>query len=392
MVSRGIRSPLCAAVLVATACGALAPGVRVAHAQAAASKPARSRVAIVTRPDATTASRDAARRLVAELEAQGLEVITLERSGSTTPAVVDGAAPFAIVTLDEASAGPEARVLILVGEPVDLRVDAGDLSEDAARGGLAIRVVERLRAGLVELARDEKTPRELPPDVAAFAGVPQATAPSPRGNGRADQMAVAPPSSPGAPPRLGGSPDWPSPPLTPVERPPLSTWLGVGAETIVGYGGIGAALGPRVDVALDLPARFTVELAASVDFGLVTIEGDRGSATTRHFLVVAGASHAFDVSSSSFSPRLGALAGVHVLQVEGEAEPNEGRAASATGAAFAAGAGVGAEVYASERLRFIADVSVLFVVPQPVIVIVEEEAAKGGYPMFAIRIGGEVRP
>jgi hypothetical protein len=186
--------------------------------------------------------------------------------------------------------------------------------------------------------------------------------------------------------------DYVTAPLTPVERPPLSTWLGVGAETIVGYGGIGAALGPRVDVSLDLPARFTVELAGSVDFGLQSIEGNGGSATTRHFLVVAAASHAFDVNTPVFSPRLGALAGVHVLQVEGEADPGEGRASSATGAAFAAGAGAGAEIYATERVRFIADVSALFLVPQPVIVIVKEDAAKGGYPMFAIRIGGEVRP
>jgi hypothetical protein len=363
----------------------LATCLLVSSAAAAAPEgqpPARSRVAIVIDEGASSAEEDASRRLRAEIEAQGFEVVTLVRQSGQSP-VVEGAAPFSIITIQATSEGPSADVLILVadGAPVPLRVSSGDLGADVSPAGLAIRVVERLRAGLFELAQSAERSRALPVDVAAWAGVaPPTPAPAP-----------APASLPPPAERAHSLPrlEW-KPVLT--EEPTVRVWLGLGVRSVLGYRGLPPALGPEATFALALPERFSVGLGVAVPFGLADVEGNGGTATTLHVLPVASATRSFDIGTDVVSPRAGVLAGAHVLRVEGEGEPGVSVGRSAYGAAFVGGVDLGVDLYATDSVRVLADVSLLFVVPEPVVRIVREEAARGGYPIFGLSLGAQVSP
>ncbi|MBL9021441.1 MAG: hypothetical protein JNL21_04545 [Myxococcales bacterium] len=344
--------------------------------------PARSRVAIVIDEGAASAEEDASRRLRAEIEAQGFEVVTLVRQPGRSP-VVEGAAPFSIISIQATSEGPSADVLILVadGAPVPLRVSAGDLGAEVSPAGLAIRVVERLRAGLFELAQSTERSRALPVDVAAWAGVPPPT-PAPA---RAPASPPAPAERPSSSPRL----EWR--PISPAE-PAVSVWLGLGVRSVLGYRGLPPALGPEASFALGLPERFSVGLSVAVPFGLTEVEGNGGTATTLHVLPVASAARSFDIGTDVVSPRVGVLAGAHVLRVEGEGEPGISVGRSAYGAAFVGGVDLGVDLNATSSVRVLADVSLVFVVPEPVVRIVREEAARGGFPMFGLSLGVQVSP
>lgn len=350
--------------------------------------PPRSRVAIVTSEGASEAVADAARRLRAEIEAQGFEVVSVVQRSGAAP-LVEGAAPFSIITLGATSEGPSADVLLVVGDgpPVPLAINAADLGADASAGGLAIRVVERLRAGLFELAQNAARPRALPVDVAVWAGVTQ----------QAPPPAVTPPPTTFAPPPATPPQTVPLAPLPDArggrtERPAGEIWIGLSARSLLGYRGLRPALGPEAAVSVELPRRFAVGATVAGAFGVAPVEARAGSATTRHLLALANATRSFDVGSDIFTPRLGIAAGVHVLFAEGEADPGEGIGRSATSAAFAAGLGGGADIYATDGVRFVADASVLFVVPEPIVRIVREDAARGGYPTFSLSIGAQVSP
>ena len=337
----------------------------VAWAQATAETAPRSRVAVVTEAGATSAEQDASRRLRAEMEAQGFEA-------------------FAIITIRGTSEGPSADVLILVdGEPVPLRIVASGLGAEGSPAGLAIVVVERLRASLFDLGRSTAQPRALPADVARWAGVtpgaPAAPAPPPRSTVDPPPPNTPPPFSP------------PSPAAAP-DAARVSVWLGLGARSLLGYRGLPATVGPEATVAVELPHRFTVGVAASVPIGLSSVEGEGGTASTLHVLALASASRSFDVGSEIVAPRAGVLAGVHVLRAEGEGESGVSAGRSAVGAAFAGGLDLGLDVYATRSLRVLVDTSVIFVIPEPVVRIVEDDAARGGHPLFGLSLGLQVSP
>ncbi|HTJ81270.1 MAG TPA: hypothetical protein VL400_06080, partial [Polyangiaceae bacterium] len=144
---------------------------------ARAAEPTRSRAAIVEEKRAGAAGDEAVQRLRAELGAAGLDVVVSRplEPGEAAPSA-PGPVPFAVIVIDDAGDGVVAEVTVLdpTGKtPRTTRVDA----RDVAATGLAIRVVERLRASLLELGATPEAARRLAPDVAAWAGVAVVAAP-----------------------------------------------------------------------------------------------------------------------------------------------------------------------------------------------------------------------
>lgn len=368
----------------------LAP-VGAARAQDVAASTSRSRVAL-REPAQGGVLQEAARRIRAEIEAAGFDVVRGE-----APSPGGTAAPFASIALAEGGAGPTADVSLYLhpegGLSAALRIDARGLERGSAASGLAIRVVERLRASIAEIANEEHVERSIAPDVAAWAGVksgPKA-APQPAQAFVANAMAPSHASMPAIEP---SRPDTRVPPPLSPERalPRHATWLGAGLAGLFSVRGLAPSIGPLVSVRRDLPEQFSVGATASAPLGLTELEAAAGTAVVRQVLALAIADRSFGPVDWPVSPRMTVGVGAHVIIAEGDAKGEELRSHTAAGAAFAATLNGGAGIRLMDGVRLTADVWTVLVLPEPVVVIDDKDAARGGLPMFGLTTGIEVAP
>ncbi|NUO52647.1 MAG: hypothetical protein HOV80_27690, partial [Polyangiaceae bacterium] len=337
--------------------------------------------------------QEAARRIRAEIEAAGFDVV---RSGAPS---TDGSA-FAAIVLADGSGGPTADVSLFLQSDgalsAALRIDARGLERSAAASGLAIRVVERLRASIAEIAGEERVERTIAPDVAAWAGVKGTKAP-PKVTPQPVQGFVASPVASSAiepPPIDVRPPDLRLPLSPPTERvaPQPATWIGAGVFGLFSIRGFAPSLGPLVHVRRDLPEQFSIGGIAAAPFGLTELEASSGTAVVRQGLALVTADRSFGPPDLVVSPRVTAGIGAHLTIADGDTSGEELRSHTATAAAFAAALNGGVGIRLIEGVRMHADFWTVLVLPEPVVVIDAKDAARGGFPMFGATTGIEVAP
>jgi hypothetical protein len=371
---------------------------------ARAAEPTRSRAAIVEEKRAGAAGDEAVQRLRAELGAAGLDVVVSRplEPGEAAPSA-PGPVPFAVIVIDDAGDGVVAEVTVLdpTGKtPRTTRVDA----RDVAATGLAIRVVERLRASLLELGATPEAARRLAPDVAAWAGVAVVAAPPAPPARVVDSAAPPRESAPqaswttlprSAPPKGDAKRDGTAPaePSRKAVLSPFAAWVGAGVGAQVSVGGLGAAIGPRVASRLDLPAGFTVHGTMTAATGLSRVDSAGGSAKTRASHARLGADWSYDRDEAVVAPRIGVAVGMLTLAVDGEiATASAARASAETVQSFALGADAGVAFRLASGVRIGVEVDATLALPEPVVSIAGANAAHVGLPLFEIGAGIEVRP
>lgn len=360
-----------------------------------AARTSRSRVSLAI-PVARGVLPEVARRIRAEIETAGFDVVSTSATASGS-----SGAPFAAIALAEGAGGPAADVSLFLhpegGLSAALRIDAHDLEPSAVASGLAIRVVERLRASIAEVAAEERIAQSMAPDVAAWAGVgaqpnastPQAAFVSPPVSSNAvAPNAIAPQPNAAAPYDMRTLPFAPERPRAP--RP--ATWIGGGISSLFSYRGFAPALGPLIHVRRDLPQQFSIGGAAAAPFGLTDIESIAGTAIVRQVVALATADRSFGPPDWVVSPRLTLGLGVHVTIAEGEASGAELRSHTAAGAAFAASANGGAGIRLTESVRLTADFWMMLVLPEPIVVMDSQDTARAGLPLLGLSTGIEVAP
>jgi hypothetical protein len=225
-------------------------------------------------------------------------------------------------------------------------------SESNAAAVLAIRALELLRASLLEV------------------GVPAESAPTaePRAAPPADVMTWVEPAMPKKP-RLAH----------PFAGPALS----VGVLTLHSLQGIGPALGPvaRGSIGFGPHAFGRLTLASAVVAPRVSGEGGEAS-VQQHFgaIEIGWATDTQPVVAYAF-----AGLGAYYLRTSGEAEPP--LRGSSAGVVSALGmAGLGGIVRISRGIALSADIAILGLVPQPVVVIASEEVGTAGAPSIALSL------
>jgi hypothetical protein len=326
--------------------------------QGALAAPAtRSRVTVVRTASSDPLIREANTRLRAELNAAGFEVVEVERPRGSARDEVESASEetksFATVTIERAGNGASADIWIndlVTGKTVVRRLSVG--SESNAAAVLAIRALELLRASLLEV------------------GVPAGSAPTaePRAAPPADVMTWVEPAMP-AKPRLAHS----------FAGPALS----VGVLTLHSLQGIGPALGPvaRGSIGFGPHAFGRLTLASAVVAPKVSAEGGEASVQQHFGSVEFGwATDTQPVVAYAF-----AGLGAYYLRTSGEAEPP--LRGSTAGVVSALGmAGLGGIVRLSRGIALSADIAILGLVPQPVVVIASEEVGTAGAPSIALSL------
>jgi hypothetical protein len=368
--------------------------VSSARAEEATPATSRSRVAL-SEPASRGVLQEAARRIRAEIGAAGFDVVRGGAPASSETGV------FAAIALNEGPGGPTADVSLFLHPQgalsAALRIDARGLERGSAASGLAIRVVERLRASVAEIAGEERD-QPIAPDVAAWAGVKSA-------KDETTPAKVTPPAqafvaNPAAPSAIDTAPIGVRPadarvPLSPsTERvaPPPATWIGAGVFGLFSIRGLAPSLGPLVQVRRDLPEQFSIGGIVAAPFGLTELEASGGSAVVRQGLALVTADRSFGPPDLVVSPRVTAGIGAHLTIADGETSGDELRSHTATGAAFAAALNGGVGIRLIDSVRLNADFWTVLVLPEPVVVIDEKDAARGGLPMFGATTGIEVAP
>jgi hypothetical protein len=261
-----------------------------------------------------------------------------------------GGGGFATVSMNRAGAGAQADIWIsdhVTGKTVVRRLEVGGAPNAAAV--LAIRAMELLRASLLEVAAQPEqapnTPREAPADVVK----------------------------------------WVTPALPRVERQPFQgSALGVGALTLHGLRGVGFAYGPTLRFSHSIYGAWFGRLCLGGPLVGPELTATGGSATVRQEY----ASLDFGVTTRA-SP-LGAYGwvglGAFNLHASGSAAAPY-RPTSEGVLSFLSMAGVGAVARASDTVAFTAEFMALLLVPQPIVMIADQEAGRAGAPSLSLSLG-----
>jgi hypothetical protein len=327
-----------------------------AHAVDAAAEGGRSSVALVRTADSDKLLREATTRLRAELHEAGFDVIEVESAPGDPRAGVEEASArsqsFATIAINRAGSGALADAWIsdhVTGKTVVRRLQVGGNSN--AANVLAIRVLELLRASLLEVAappQGSETPPSAPSDVLGWV-----------------------------------EPTMPS--KAPAERDVLEgPALGVGVLGLHSLRGIGLALGPTVHVSHGVDRHFFGRLVLTGPLVGPSVDASGGSASVRQQFI------SLEMGWATASRPLGAFAwiggGAFLLQTTGVAVPPY-HSTNDNVWSFLATAGVGGIARLGKRVAVTSEVSVLGLVPQPVVVIASHEAGTAGSPSLAGSIG-----
>jgi len=326
------------------------------HAMVAAAEGARSRVALVRTPDSDRLLREATTRLKAELHEAGFEVVEVESAPGDPRAEVEEASvrsqSFATIAINRAGSGALADAWIsdhVTGKTVVRRLRVGGKSNAATV--LAIRVLELLRASLLEVAappQGSNTPPSAPPDVLGWV-------------------------EPTLPTKAATERDV-------LEGPAL----GAGVLGIHSLRGIGLALGPTVRLSHGIDRHFFGRLVLTGPLVGPSVDAPGGSATVRQQFI------SLEMGWATATRPLGAFAwiggGAFLLQTTGAAVPPY-HSTNDNVWSFLATAGVGGIARLGRRIAVTSEVSVLGLVPQPVIVIAAHDAGSAGTPSLAASIG-----
>jgi hypothetical protein len=317
-----------------------------------------SHVVIVRDRSADAVVERAEVRLAAELRAAGFEVEerVVEGDDDARKAVEEpaGSGPFATVLLRRAGGRAATDVWVadhVTHKTVVRRVGARGTG-DAGDRSLALRVVELMRASLVEGI-------VLPP--------PEDEAPSPAA------------SSPPAPPPPADVVAWTReavrepPPMRPVH---VAIALGV-AGAFAGPD-VGMAVAPELRVAWHATPYWSVGvLAAGPGFG-GRIDASQGNASVRQELALGEI--AFDPPTRGPISGFVALgAGAYHLEASGNATPPFTSREDDAWAVLLAG-GVGLRVRLSSSASIVVDVRELFALPRPVVLFASEQVATAMHP------------
>jgi len=314
---------------------------------------ARSRVALVRSSSNDHVLREATTRLRAELLDAGFEVVEVDRAPGDPRSEVEDAAPgastFATVAMSRAANGAFADVWIsdhVTGKTVVRRLEVGAGPNTTAV--LAIRALELLRASLLEIAA-----RAAPSE-------PPISAPT-------DVVKWITPVLPAAP-----------------ESPFLQgNALDLGALALHGLSGIGLAVGPAVSYRRGAgPWFFRVTLAAPLAGPALSTAA--GSATVRQELAALAFGWASDPRPLGVSVWIGA--GGFDLHTSGSASPPY-RGLSGDVPSFLWSAGIGGLARLGPRIALTADLMVVFLDPEPMVVIAGRDAGSAGAPSVGASLG-----
>jgi hypothetical protein len=328
----------------------------VVVAKGAQAEPSRSRVAIVRTSGSDRLLREASTRLHAELGDAGFDVVEIERAPGDPRDEVEQAEgttdAFATVAMNRTGSGAAADIWIsdhVTGKTVVRRLRVG--AEPNAAAVLAIRALELLRASLLEVA----------------APAPETTAPR---AAPADVMKWVEPTLPSRAPRLAG--------------PYRGTLLGVGALALHGLRGVGPAIGPTLRLSHPVYGPFFARLSLAGPLVGPEITRAEGTASVRQEFA------SLDFGWASDAAPLGAFAWVGIgafdLHVTGSAEgPYHSKSEGVL--SFLGMVGFGGVARASERVAFTAELIGLGLVPQPVVVIANQDAGRAGAPSLGLSLG-----
>jgi hypothetical protein len=326
-------------------------------APALAAPETRSRVTVVRTASSDPLIREANTRLRAELTEAGFEVLEVDRPQGAARDEVESASEetrsFATVAIERAGPGATADIWIndlVTGKTVVRRLSVG--SESNAAAVLAIRALELLRASLLEVA----VPAESTP-----AAEPRAAPP-------ADVMTWVEPARP-RPPRAAHALGGPA--------------LSAGVLGLHSFQGIGPALGPVLRGSLGIGPHAFGRLTLASAFAAPTIVAEGGEAdVAQHF----GSFELGWVLGTEPAAAYGfAGLGAYYLRTSGRAEAPL-RASSDGVVSALATAGVGGIVRLRGGVALSADVALLGLVPQPVVMIAGQEVGKAGAPSLTMSV------
>jgi hypothetical protein len=336
---------LCSAILLVT--------LAVAVEASGRADGARSRVALVRSSSSDPVLREASTRVRAELLDAGFEVIEVDRAPGDPRSEVEDAAPasssFATVAMNRATNGAFADVWIsdhLTGKTVVRRLEVG--AGPNATAVLAIRALELLRASLLEVAA------KGPPSE------PSMSAPN-------DVM------------------KWIAPALPPAPATPLlqGSALGLGALALHGLSGIGLAAGPTASFSRGLGPWFARVTLAGPLIG-PELHTAAGSATIRQELAALAIGWASEPKPLGVYAWVGA--GGFDLHTDGSAaSPYRGTSGGVV--SFLWTAGIGGLARVGPRIALTADLTAVFLDPQPVVVIAGRDAGSAGAPSVGASLG-----
>jgi hypothetical protein len=315
-----------------------------------------SRVALVRSSSSDRVLHQATTRVRAELVAAGFEVVDVDRAPGDPRSEVEEAAPdascFATIAMSRAANGAFADVWVsdrITGKTVVRRLEVR--SDENGTSVLAIRTLELLRASLLEVAAER--PSAEPP----------VSAPN-------DVMRWITPALPAPPPPA---------PVSPLRGPSL----GFGALVLHGLRGIGPAVGPTACFSLGLGPWFARATFAGPLLG-PDLQSAAGSATVRQEL----AALAFGWASVPHPVGVYTWGGAGALDLHTDGSASAPyRGTSGDVISFLTTAGLGALVRIAPRLGVTVDVSALYLVPQPIVVIAGRDAGSGGSPSVGASLG-----
>jgi hypothetical protein len=326
------------------------------HGAEAAAEGPRSRVALVRTPESDKLLREANTRLKAELHEAGFEVVEVDSAPGDPRAEVEEASEraqsFATIALNRAGSGALADAWIsdhVTGKTVVRRLRVGGNSNSARV--LAIRVLELLRASLLEVAAPPPgtgTPQSAPSDVLGWV---EPTLPS----------------------------------KDPAERDVLEgPALSAGVLGLHSLRGIGLALGPTVRISHGIDRHFFGRLVLAGPLVGPSVDATGGSATVRQQFI------SLEMAWATATRPIGAFAwiggGAFVLQTTGVAVPPY-HSTNDSVWSFLATAGVGGIARLGKRIAVTSEVSVVGLIPQPVVVIAAHDAGTAGTPSLGASIG-----
>jgi hypothetical protein len=328
-----------------------------------------SRVVIVRDRGADAVLGRAGVRLAAELRAAGFEVeervVEAEDDARRAVEEADGDGPFATVLLRRSGARAATDVWVadhVTHKTVVRRVGARGTG-DAGDRSLALRVVELMRASLVEGV-------VLPPAEDESPAPP----PAPAAGSTAAPARPAPPPPP--PPDVLA---WTRDAIRdPAARPTAHVGVAVGVAGLFAGPDVGLAVAPEVRVAWHATRVWNVGVVvAGPGFG-GRVTGTQGNANVRQELALAEVALE-PPTSGPVSARLAIGAGAYHFEATGNATAPFTSGQEGAWSALLAG-GAGARLRFSAAASLVLEVRELFTLPRPVIAFAGQQVATSMHP------------
>ena len=322
---------------------------------------AASKVVVVELGAASEIMGEAARRTVAELRAEGFEVVTrrLEEPGApqeglAAVAAEEGAVAAVGMVAAEEGAAADIWVSDRATEKTLLRrVRADDVADAERPRVLAIRAVELLRASFVEVLvpphpkAPPRPPKPVPDDVRRFV----------------------------EPPRGG----------------PLDGFgAQLGIALLTGFDGIGPAGGPSLKLSYVAPIGVGVRIGLTGPMFGAQAEGELGRAILRQEMVSASFLYAPAVDWAGFTPLIWAGGGFFHLDARGDLPPpRQGGHDEVWAGALELGAGIGYRLI--PELMIVTDVAGVLTLPRAAVAISGETIGRTGRPALVGTLGLALR-